>query len=67
MFTHFCPFPLSDTKLYDAKHLFSMFLCWGLDLVDMDSKTELRTFIYDIFHIFIVSKSVSTSAAGDHH
>lgn len=52
MFTHFSV-PLSDTKLYNAKHLFSMFLCSGL--ADMDSKTELRTYVcsFMTFSIFL--------------
>lgn len=50
--------PPQHTKLYNIKHLFSMFLC-GVGF-RYDSKTEERPLIYGIFHTFMVSKSVST-------
>lgn len=51
-------------KLYNSKHLFSMShaLPWGL--FGVESKTETDRFIYDIFHIFMVSKSVSNFFEG---
>lgn len=51
---------LPKAELYNIKHLFSMFLCGqGRGFRYCDSKTEQRPLIYDIFHIFMVSKSVA--------